>query len=259
MSGPAGQIVGVMKENLEEMNAQGVSVPVLLGGAALTRDYAVDDLAICTSGPLVYCKDAFEGLHAMDRILSGEAQHLQQQQRDQELERQEKAARAVKPKLEENVAERSDVKTDNPVPLPPFWGRREVTGIPLSQIFPYINTDALFLGQWGFKKKALSDDEQDAALAEVAQPVFERLQKQAIAEKLLDAKVVYGYFPVQSKGENSRAAPATPARANLNRSERPANGCGFHFHDNPAAVACASPIFSARLSPANLMCSACNW
>ena len=202
MSGLLVKSVGVMRDNLEEMNAQGVSVPVLLGGAALTRSYAVRDLGNLYGGPLVYCKDAFEGLHAMDRILSGEAQHLQQQQRDQELERQEKAARAVKPKLEENVAERSDVKTDNPVPLPPFWGRREVTGIPLSQIFPYINTDALFLGQWGFKKKALSDDEQDAALAEVAQPVFERLQKQAIAEKLLDAKVVYGYFPVQSKGDD---------------------------------------------------------
>jgi 5-methyltetrahydrofolate--homocysteine methyltransferase len=138
----------------------------------------------------------------MDRILSGEANHLQKQQQDRELDRQEKAARAVKPKLEINLAEKSDVKSDNPVPFPPFWGRREVTSIPLAQIFPYINTDALFLGQWGFKKKALSESEQSAALAEIAQPVFDRLQRQAVAEKLLDPKVVYGYFPVQSKGDD---------------------------------------------------------
>src|SRR6202043_3676251 len=71
MSGLLVKSVAVMKENLEEMNAQGVTVPVLLGGAALTRDYAEQTLADLYRGPLLYCKDAFEGLHAMDDISSG--------------------------------------------------------------------------------------------------------------------------------------------------------------------------------------------
>src|SRR5213592_885029 len=68
MSGLLVKSVGVMKENLEEMNALGVSVPVLLGGAALTRDYAEGDLAGMYKGPLLYCRDAFDGLHIMDSI-----------------------------------------------------------------------------------------------------------------------------------------------------------------------------------------------
>jgi 5-methyltetrahydrofolate--homocysteine methyltransferase len=138
----------------------------------------------------------------MDKIVGGEAKALQADQRARELDRAEKAARAVKPKLDVNVAERSDVKTDNPVPLPPFWGRREVTGIPLDQVFPYVNPNALFLGQWGFKKKGLSDADFDRSIEEVAQPMFEQLQRRAVAEKLLDPKVVYGYFPVQSRGDD---------------------------------------------------------
>jgi 5-methyltetrahydrofolate--homocysteine methyltransferase len=63
MSGLLVKSVAVMKENLEELNAQGVQVPVLLGGAALTRDYAEEDLADLYKGPLMYCRDAFAGLH----------------------------------------------------------------------------------------------------------------------------------------------------------------------------------------------------
>ncbi len=71
MSGLLVKSVQVMKENLEEMNALSVKVPVLLGGAALTRDYAEGDLAGLYGGSLLYCKDAFEGLHAMDAIANG--------------------------------------------------------------------------------------------------------------------------------------------------------------------------------------------
>src|SRR5438093_3792646 len=76
MSGLLVKSVGVMKENLEEMNAQGVTMPVLLGGAALTRDYAEDDLASLYKGPLLYCKDAFEGLHRMDAIAGGQMEKV---------------------------------------------------------------------------------------------------------------------------------------------------------------------------------------
>ena len=201
MSGLLVKSVGVMKENIEEMNVQGVTVPVLLGGAALTRSYAVKDLGNIYGGHLFYCKDAFDGLGAMDRIIAGQAGELRAEQQQREQERDAKAATAVKPKVQENLPAKSDVKTDNPVPLPPFWGRREVTGIPIEQVFPYINPNALFLGQWGFKKKALSEEEHDASIDDIAKPVFEELQKRALKEKFLDPKVVYGYFPVQSKGD----------------------------------------------------------
>ena len=82
------------------------------------------------------------------------------------------------------------------------WGRRQVTGIPVEQLFAYINPNALFLGQWDFKKKGLDDAAYEKMLDETARPVFAALQKQALAEGLLDPKVVYGYFPVQSDGDD---------------------------------------------------------
>jgi 5-methyltetrahydrofolate--homocysteine methyltransferase len=203
MSGLLVKSVGVMKDNLEEMNAVGINMPVLLGGAALTKDYAVNELANLYKGKLFYCKDAFAGLNMMDAIMTDDGQDAFTKQQAEGHRRAElRATKGYKGEDPANLPARSDVRTDNPVPLPPFWGRREVTNIPLEQIFPYINPNALFLGQWDFKKKGLSDDDYERLLDENARPVFKELQRRAIAEHLLTPKVVYGYFPVQSQGDD---------------------------------------------------------
>ncbi len=204
MSGLLVKSVAVMKENLEEMNAVGVDVPVLLGGAALTKDYAVNDLANLYKGRLFYCKDAFAGLHMMDSIVGGEVETAFETQRADGKRRAELRANAVKPAAIalEDLPARSDVKIDNAVPLPPFWGRREVTGIPLDQIYAYINPNALFGQGWELRQKALADEQYERLLEEVAWPKFRELQTQAVNEGWLAPKVVYGYFPVQSVGDD---------------------------------------------------------
>jgi 5-methyltetrahydrofolate--homocysteine methyltransferase len=93
------------------------------------------------------------------------------------------------------------VERNNPIPVPPFWGRRVVSDLSPRHLFPYINKIALFLGQWGLKQKGLSKEDYAKLIAEKAEPVFEKLQKQAIDEGLLTPKVVYGYFPVQAAGD----------------------------------------------------------
>jgi 5-methyltetrahydrofolate--homocysteine methyltransferase len=202
MSGLLVKSVGVMKENLEEMNAVGISVPVLLGGAALTRDYAVNELASLYKGKLFYCKDAFAGLNMMDAIVGGQIEPVFAKQQAEGARRAELGrTKGYKGVDVSTLPARSDVRSDNPVPMPPFWGRREAGGIPLEQVFPYINPDALFLGQWDFKKKGLSDEAHERLLDEKARPIFAELQRRAVAEKLLTPKVVYGYFPVQSDGD----------------------------------------------------------
>ncbi len=203
MSGLLVKSVGVMKENLEEMNAVGVSVPVLLGGAALTKDYAVNELANLYKGKLFYCKDAFAGLNTMDAIVGGQVEQIFQTQQSEGRRRAElRETKGYKGEDVSKLPPRSDIANDNPIPTPPFWGRREVTGIPLEQVFAYINPNALFLGQWDFKKKSLSDDDYEKLLDQKARPIFADLQRRAIAEKLLEPKVVYGYFPVQSSGDD---------------------------------------------------------
>ena len=202
MSGLLVKSVAVMKENLEEMNARGVNIPVLLGGAALTRDYAEDDLASLYRGPLLYCKDAFEGLHAMDKIAGGAVATIVDEQRARAAHRKTLRANAVKPSIPD-AANIPKISQDNPVPVPPFWGRRVVKEhLSPRLIFPFINTNALFLGQWGLKKGALSEEQYDRLIEDTALPVFSALQKRALDEGFLQPKVVYGYFPVQSHGND---------------------------------------------------------
>jgi 5-methyltetrahydrofolate--homocysteine methyltransferase len=203
MSGLLVKSVAVMKENLEEMNAKGVKAPVLLGGAALTRDYAEEELANLYQGPLLYCKDAFDGLHVMDAIASGQTQKIvaEQKQRSEKRKRmKEQSQQKYGDILKGAAAEVVQVGRDNPVPLPPFWGARLVRDVPVKHLFPYINLDALFGGQWGFKKRATKEADFERLLDEKARPVFESLQRRAIDEGLLQPKVAYGYFPVQSQG-----------------------------------------------------------
>jgi 5-methyltetrahydrofolate--homocysteine methyltransferase len=200
MSGLLVKSVAVMKENLEEMNARGVKVPVLLGGAALTRDYAEDDLASLYQGPLLYCRDAFDGLKVMDVIAEKRLPELTTEQKQRAAKRKQQRASAVKPGSAD--AEAVEIERNNPVPLPPFWGRRVVTDIPLSQIFPYINENALFRGQWGFKQGKQTPEEFEASIQNNARPVFRELQKRAQAEGFLTPKVVYGYFPCQADGND---------------------------------------------------------
>lgn len=200
MSGLLVKSVAVMKANLEEMNARGINVPVLLGGAALTRDYAEDDLATMYKGPLLYCRDAFDGLKVMDTIADKRLGEMTDEQSARAAKRKLQRATAVKPQSAD--AEIVVVAKDNPVPFAPFWGRRVVRDIPLSQIFPYINENALFRGQWGFKQGKQSVEEFDASIENNARPVFRDLQKRAQFEGFLTPRVVYGYFPCQSSGND---------------------------------------------------------
>jgi len=200
MSGLLVKSVAVMKENLEELNARGVKTPVLLGGAALTRDYAEDDLASLYGGSLLYCRDAFDGLKVMDSISSGKIDAYFDEQKERAAKRKALRANAVKPS--DATAKKAEITTDNPVPTPPFWGRRVVTGINPSNVFSFINETALFTGQWGFKRKGLSEADYEKLLDDKARPVFEDLKRRAQAEKFIEPKVVYGYFPVQADGDD---------------------------------------------------------
>jgi 5-methyltetrahydrofolate--homocysteine methyltransferase len=201
MSGLLVKSVGVMKDNLDELNGLELKLPVLLGGAALTRDYAEDDLATLYRGPLLYCRDAFEGLHMMDAISGGTVAEVVTTQRARAAKRKQQRERAVKPQSRD-AADVPKVATDNPVPLPPFWGRRVVTDLTPRHIFPFVNENALFLGQWGLKKGALSDEQFERLTGETARPVFAELQRRALDEGFVQPKVTYGYFPVQSQGDD---------------------------------------------------------
>jgi 5-methyltetrahydrofolate--homocysteine methyltransferase len=97
---------------------------------------------------------------------------------------------------------RSDVATDNQIPVAPFWGTRIVTGLNLDDIYPFINPVALFRGQWGLKKGALSDADYDAMIEDKITPIYERLKARCKSDGILQPAVVYGYFPCNSDGDD---------------------------------------------------------
>jgi 5-methyltetrahydrofolate--homocysteine methyltransferase len=221
MSGLLVKSVNVMEENLQEMNTLGVKVPVLLGGAALTRHYCESHLRSTYQGDVFYGKDAFEGLRTMDYLMSGRSSELHaeitgrlEKRSDAEATIARNRAEVVK-KIEAFEASkeagvkaatitRSDVRTDVPVPKAPFFGSRVVAAgeIDLEQVYPFINKVALYRGQWQFKQGALSDEDFEYQIEDTVGPTFKRLCEQAKVQKILQPAVVYGYWPCNSDGDD---------------------------------------------------------
>ena len=207
MSGLLVKSTVVMKENLEELNSRGFAGrwPVLLGGAALTRAYVENDLAEIYQGEVRYAKDAFEGLRLMDAVAAARANpELSVSDALPELHR--RRVRAVAPASEDDArldTTRSDVAQDNSIPTPPFWGSRVVKGIALADYASYLDERATFLGQWGLKG---ARGEQGASYDELVEtegrPRLRMWLERIKTEGLLEAAVVYGYFPCYSEGND---------------------------------------------------------
>jgi 5-methyltetrahydrofolate--homocysteine methyltransferase len=206
MSGLLVKSVTIMEQNLRELNQLNITVPVMLGGAALTRHYAESHLRNVYQGPLYYGKDAFEGLAVCEALARGELQKIDAQV-DARLTKRAEVDAKVGQRLEggdsatATAPGRSDVRADLPVPKPPFWGDRLVESIDLSEIYPFVNRTALFRGQWGFKRGDLNDADY-AKLEQKAEEVFARLSEQCKREQILRPQVVYGFWPCASEGND---------------------------------------------------------
>ncbi len=217
MSGLLVKSTVIMKENLQEMNSRGVAtrMPVLLGGAALTRSYVENDLQEVYEGRVTYARDAFEGLREMDATMARRRGLVPETTPEEEAKKAERKARhersqrvAAKRKAAEAevagpVPDRSDVTTDNPLPTPPFWGTRVVKGIALAEYAGMVDERALFLGQWGLRGTKGGDGPSYEELVETeGRPRMrywlERLSTEGV---LAHAAVVYGYFPAVSEGD----------------------------------------------------------
>ncbi|HEY4314201.1 MAG TPA: methionine synthase [Actinomycetes bacterium] len=203
MSGLLVKSTVVMKENLEEMNSRGISAkfPVILGGAALTRPYVEQDLAEVYEGEVRYARDAFEGLRLMDALIA-----VKRGVPGAELPalrpRRVKAAGRPDTTAPEDMPARSDVAIDNPVPAPPFWGSRVVKGVPLADYASLLDERATFMGQWGLRSSRGAGPTYEELVETEGRPRLRMWLERVQAEHLLEAAVVYGYFPVVSEGDD---------------------------------------------------------
>lgn len=206
MSGLLVKSTLIMKENLEVMNERNVTIPVVVGGAALTRRYVEQDLRSVYRGKVFYANDAFDGLHFMERVVSGTLDYPVSDNGGPDEEEtltgaEAKIAMAQKEPSDEQQ-KRSRVSRDVPIPSPPFWGTRIVEDISLDEVFAYVNEVALIRGQWQVRKGKMSEEEYRRLLQEKIYPDYEDLKARIKAEGLLEPRVVYGYFPCQSQGDD---------------------------------------------------------
>ncbi|MEA3056580.1 MAG: 5-methyltetrahydrofolate--homocysteine methyltransferase, partial [Actinomycetota bacterium] len=191
-----------MRENLEELNERGLDrIPVLLGGAALTRSYVEQDLRTVYSGRVFYGKDAFEGLHTMDKLVDMKRSGEWDPAFGRELGTRKLPPRRSQREIPDvEVPARSpEVDPDSPVFVPPFVGSQVVKGIPLDDIAGYVNETALFRNQWGYRPE---NGEDDAAFKDRIRPQLRAMLADATAEGWLVPQVVYGFFAANADGND---------------------------------------------------------
>jgi 5-methyltetrahydrofolate--homocysteine methyltransferase len=252
MSGLLVKSTVIMKENLEEMNTRGVAekFPVLLGGAALTRSYVENDLSAVFSGDVRYARDAFEGLRLMDGVMSRKrgldpvaaaadaakvAERKARHERSLRIAERRKASADAE--VQQAIPARSDVALDNPIPTPPFWGSRVVKGIALADYSSMLDERATFMGQWGLRgTKGGNGPSYEELVEKEGKPRLRYWLERLHTEQVLQAAVVYGYFPCVSEGdevvvlaEPDIAAPEV-ARFSFPRQRRDRHLCLADFY-----------------------------
>jgi 5-methyltetrahydrofolate--homocysteine methyltransferase len=188
---------------VQELHERGLGFPVLVGGAAINRNFALRilyphgmDCEDVYAPGVFYCKDAFEGLARMDRLTDPE-------QREPLLSETRAAARALReapadepsnlPPLHD-ASVRSAARTDNPVPSPPFWGVRELD-VDMDAVYRHLDTHVLFKLHWG--GRGVKGEQWRALLREDFQPRLERMWR---TQTYLHPRALLGYFPCNAEG-----------------------------------------------------------
>ncbi len=229
MSGLLVKSTAFMKDNLQVFNEKGITVPVILGGAALTPKFVNQDCQNTYNGKVIYGKDAFADLHFMDKLMPAkkaanwddlkgfldEQVEAENNNNGQEITPEYQlnpdlvfgdGETEKEPEILKIDTRRSEaVSLDIDRPTPPFWGTKilKPETFDLDEIFWYLDLQALIAGQWQFRKpRDQSKEDYKQFLKEKALPVLEHWKQQIKAENLLHPTVIYGYFPVQAEGNS---------------------------------------------------------
>ena len=203
----------IMKENLHFMHELGLKVPVILGGAALTREYVEGDCRRAYAGPVYYAEDAFEGLRHMQALVAGGASVPEPVSGATAMGGITVLRRGGASVALTGHGQSSWVRHEASPPTPPFWGVRELSDTPVA-LFEHLDTFALIRSRWGFTQGSLSDAAFTAALQDKAEPQLARWKARLAADPLFQPKARYGYFPVRAEGDSLRVFdPVDPARS----------------------------------------------
>jgi 5-methyltetrahydrofolate--homocysteine methyltransferase len=216
MSGLLVKSTVIMRENMIEMTRQGLDLPVMLGGAALTRQYVEQDcVEAYGAGRVAYARDAFDGLHLMDRIVTGGFDGYLAERREKAKARPARkkpsrileavngdaAAALMRPvDAEETRLRRNELSRGIEVPTPPFLGARVLEQVPVKALLPYLNENMLYQFHWGYKKDGRKLADFLAWASKELRPILVDLVEETERERVFAPKAVYGYFPAAGDG-----------------------------------------------------------
>ena len=215
MSGLLVKSTAFMKDNLEAFNNENISVPVILGGAALTPKFVNEDCSKIYKGKILYGKDAFTDLKFMNEYMDNKKKgnwsntegFINNEGININLASSKSNSQAVKKSisintetsklnLKENFIRSKFINEEDPIQAP-FLGTKVLNDvdIDLNKLIFYLDTKALFSGQWQIKKgKNQSVDEYNNYLDSYAKPLLDKWLEIIIEKKLISPKAVYGYF-----------------------------------------------------------------
>ncbi|MCD1257443.1 methionine synthase [Paenibacillus athensensis] len=186
----------------QDLRTAGVDVPILVGGAALTRKFTRTRIAPEYEGMVLYAKDAMDGLDIANKLSDpGQRERLVQELRESmESDVMESGKKDQKPKS--NVIMRSAISRDVPVQTPPDLERHVLRDYPISHIMPYVNMQMLLGHHLGLKGKVEqllgSSDPKALQLKDTVDSILYEAQK----NRIITAHGMYRFFPAQSSGND---------------------------------------------------------
>jgi 5-methyltetrahydrofolate--homocysteine methyltransferase len=191
-----------MKYVVQDLQTIESKIPVICGGAALTRKYVEDDLRRETRAAVFYAEDAFAGLHVMSDLTDANVSVREKRLTDGSTVKTFARAVAAETSSQEPMSTtRSKIVEDvAEIPVAPFWGPRVTRGYDLDLLFDYINETALFKNQWQLKTASATDYVR--LVEEKYRPILRELCKEVKANDWFDPKTVHGYYPAQASGND---------------------------------------------------------
>jgi 5-methyltetrahydrofolate--homocysteine methyltransferase len=187
----------------QELHRRGKTYPLLVGGAAINPSF-VRAAALVEGEPyppgMFYCKDAFEGLAVMDRLMGEERERFVHAHNQAMLRRSEEYAGLKERARELRPASRAEPSVpEADVPAPPFWGWKVLEAIPVDEVVACIDRNTLYRMQWGARN--LKGEEWERVVREDFEPRLKRYTLEARTQGWLRPRAVYGYFPAGREGD----------------------------------------------------------
>ncbi|WP_419889118.1 methionine synthase [Paenibacillus xylanexedens] len=186
----------------QDLRTAGIDVPIMVGGAALTRKFTKNRIRPEYNGMVVYAKDAMDGLDLANKLMNPVSREVMQLEMEAEKEADASGAVVVQALPELTRVERSDIAVDHPVLVPPDLDRHTMRNYPLSHILPYVNMQMLLghhLGLRGSVEQLLASGDKKATDLKA---VVDDIMQEAVRDGIIQAHAMYRFFPAQSSGNS---------------------------------------------------------